>query len=48
MEKKTEKTEEVEVKDTASGTGYSHKGHPLCVCTDGREDERDVTEMCNS
>lgn len=24
----------------------THQGDPRCVCTDGREAERDVTEMC--
>jgi len=28
--------------------GFTHDGDPRCICTDGREAERDVTEMCNS
>jgi len=28
--------------------GESHGGDTRCVCTDGREAERDITEPCNS
>lgn len=27
-------------------SSQSHEGHPACVCTDGREAERDVTQGC--
>ena len=26
----------------------THEGHPECVCTDGRESERDVCDPCDS
>ena len=25
-----------------------HDGDPRCVCTDGRQADRDTSEMCNS